>query len=88
LGRIGFERQSVVSKIVFQVAESRDLFILNRLRRYGSHKTLIYNSFLSVTFGMKITTRPVWLLGQIRRSGITEQRAAYDWLKRKFEAEG
>jgi hypothetical protein len=29
----------------------------------------------------------VWLLSQIRRSGITEQRAAYDWLKRKFEAE-
>jgi hypothetical protein len=27
----------------------------------------------------------VWLLSQIRRSGITEQRAAYEWLKRKFE---
>jgi HNH endonuclease len=27
----------------------------------------------------------VWLLSQIRRSGIAEQRAAYDWLKRKFE---
>jgi hypothetical protein len=26
----------------------------------------------------------VWLLSQIRRSGITEQRAAYDWLKGKF----
>ena len=28
----------------------------------------------------------VWLLSQIRRSGIAEQRAAYEWLKRKFEA--
>lgn len=27
----------------------------------------------------------VWLLSQIRRAGITEQQAAYDWLKGKFD---
>ncbi len=26
----------------------------------------------------------VWLLGQVRRSGIDVQRAVYEWLKRKF----
>jgi len=32
------------------------------------------------------TNRPsaVWLLSQIRRAGILEQRAAYEWLRRKF----
>jgi hypothetical protein len=30
----------------------------------------------------------VWLLSQIRRSGMTEQRAAFDWLKKKFFGDG
>lgn len=31
----------------------------------------------------KATT--IWLLSQIRRAGITEQRAVYEWLQTKFE---
>lgn len=34
--------------------------------------------------GEKPTT--IWLLSQIRRAGQEEQRAAYEWLKRKFGA--
>jgi hypothetical protein len=30
----------------------------------------------------------VWLLSQIRRSGIAEQRAAYDWLKKNSRGKG
>lgn len=26
----------------------------------------------------------IWLLGQIRRAGISEQKAVFDWLKKKF----
>jgi hypothetical protein len=59
LGRIGLECRSVASKIVLQVEESRDLFILKGLHRSLSNKPLIYNSFLSGTFGKKVTTRPV-----------------------------
>ena len=50
LSRIGFERQSVASKIVLEVEESRDLFTLKELRRGLSKKPLIYNRFLNVTF--------------------------------------
>jgi len=27
----------------------------------------------------------IWLLSQIRRAGITEQQAVFDWLRKKFE---
>lgn len=26
----------------------------------------------------------IWLLSQIRRAGVSEQKAVYDWLKTKF----
>jgi len=26
----------------------------------------------------------IWLLGQVRRAGIDEQKAVYDWLAKKF----
>jgi len=58
LGRIGFERQSETSKLVLQVEESWDLFILKELHRGGSNNPLKYNSFHNVTFGTQITTRP------------------------------
>jgi hypothetical protein len=45
-------------QIVLQVEESRGLFILKELRRGVSNKPLKHNSFLSVTFGTEITTRP------------------------------
>lgn len=28
----------------------------------------------------------IWLLGQVRRAGIDEQRAVYEWLERKFRS--
>lgn len=28
----------------------------------------------------------IWLLSQIRRAGVREQRAVYDWLRKKFES--
>ena len=46
------------SKIVLQVEESRDLFILNALHRGGSNNPLKYDSFHNVSFGTEITTRP------------------------------
>lgn len=30
----------------------------------------------------------IWLLTQIRRAGMDEQRAVYDWLKKKFSGHG
>ncbi len=30
----------------------------------------------------------IWLLSQIRRAGKEEQRAVYDWLRKKFENQG
>ena len=30
----------------------------------------------------------IWLLSQIRRAGLDEQRAVYDWLRKKFEDGG
>jgi len=27
----------------------------------------------------------IWLLGQVRRVGVGDQRAVYDWLKAKFD---
>jgi hypothetical protein len=32
---------------------------------------------------MKPTT--IWLLGQIRRAGIEEQRSVFEWLRSKFK---
>lgn len=29
----------------------------------------------------------IWLLSQVRRSGIDEQKAVYQWLRKKFEAQ-
>jgi len=29
-------------------------------------------------------TAAVWLLSQVRRAGLDEQRAVYDWLRKKF----
>lgn len=30
----------------------------------------------------------IWLLSQIRRAGLDEQRAVFDWLQKKFEPTG
>jgi PEP-CTERM motif len=71
LGRIGFERQSETSKLVLQVEESWDLFILKELHRGGSNNPLKYNSFHNVTFGTQITTRPVTSFAQFNPANGT-----------------
>jgi len=73
LGRIGFERQSETSKLVLQVEESWDLFILKELHRGGLNHPLKYNSFHNVTFGTEITTRPYCTRRDYSRTAVADR---------------